>query len=389
MIVQVTHARDEIILLKQLLPIWSKYVDGFVFFLDETTDGSLEYLNSVKEKFNILDIVDHKRDNSDFIKLETDERQYSFDIAKKYTNLIICLDADEYLDGNWSKKELNSFLENNLNCSFWLEWIQYTDKNKIRVDGKWKEHYVDRMGNYSQSNSLRFERRSMHSSHLPQCIRKIFVNKNDLFVSHLQWLDKYSVGIKQYYWKTVEKVNEIKFDEYVCESKDYDDSVNNFVWTEIDAPKALQVDSDIFKPIKNSTNYRLKFILDMTELYSIENLGDWNLSFLTDPSMYFCMNVNRDNINAAISILKEITKECSHNIESIKIFCEGVDNKKNILLKIPEVELYDKSSREDAVKKSLETCPYVMCLTEKSKASSVKLMFKYIVQNNMKSNIKI
>ena len=48
MIVQITMARDELVLIKELLPIWQKFSDGFVFCLDSTTDGTKQYLESVK-----------------------------------------------------------------------------------------------------------------------------------------------------------------------------------------------------------------------------------------------------------------------------------------------------------------------------------------------------
>ena len=45
MIVQITRTKNELFLIKELLPIWQRYADGFVFYDDHSTDGTFEYLN--------------------------------------------------------------------------------------------------------------------------------------------------------------------------------------------------------------------------------------------------------------------------------------------------------------------------------------------------------
>ena len=57
MIVQITITRNELFLLKEMLPIWKKYSDGFVFYVDNSTDGTYEFLEENKEKYNILSIL--------------------------------------------------------------------------------------------------------------------------------------------------------------------------------------------------------------------------------------------------------------------------------------------------------------------------------------------
>ena len=52
MIVQITMTRNECFLLKELLPIWSKYADGFVFLNDDSTDDTAQFLEENKEKYN-------------------------------------------------------------------------------------------------------------------------------------------------------------------------------------------------------------------------------------------------------------------------------------------------------------------------------------------------
>jgi FkbM family methyltransferase len=144
MIVQTTMVRNELPLIKELLPIWKEYADGFVFLCDTCTDETVKYLNKVKHKFNILEIIESIED-IDQLKVETDMRQHLFDAARKYSNKIICLDADEYLDGTMSKQDLENLLDVSENTVFHLKWIQYTSKTSIRIDGPWAENYKDRI----------------------------------------------------------------------------------------------------------------------------------------------------------------------------------------------------------------------------------------------------
>ena len=58
MIVQITMIKNDLYLLKAMLPIWKKFADSFVFLSDSSTDGSVEYLNSVKDEFNILEVIE-------------------------------------------------------------------------------------------------------------------------------------------------------------------------------------------------------------------------------------------------------------------------------------------------------------------------------------------
>ena len=140
MIVQMTMTKNECFLIKEMLPIWSKYADGFVFISDNSTDDTVEYLRANKEKYNILEIIEAKT-AEDMGEWETSMRQQLFDAAFKYSNKIICLDSDEYLDGRATKEELELILDQNPDTVFMCQWIQYTGKNKRRVDSFWREAF--------------------------------------------------------------------------------------------------------------------------------------------------------------------------------------------------------------------------------------------------------
>jgi hypothetical protein len=277
MIVQIVMARNEHVLIKELLPVWKKYADGFVFLLDRCTDSSLEYLQEVKDQYNILEILFKGHAENDLI-IETDIRQRLFDAAYKYSSKIICLDADEYLDGPMTKQELHDLLDQNKDTVLHLQWMQYTSCNTVRVDGPWRTNFKDRIGNYSQPS--KFETKQNHSTHLPFSKANIGVDPSRLFIAHLQWLDKLYVAIKQYYWKVMDYANNKQFGVEIVGSKAYDESVNNFEWEEEYTLYPLKISQHVIIKMAVKNNYRLEYIREMTKKLSIPNLGDWGFNIL-------------------------------------------------------------------------------------------------------------
>jgi hypothetical protein len=274
MIVQMTRTRNECFLIKEMLPIWKKYADGFVFISDSSTDDTLEYLHANKEKYNILEILE-SNENVKAEEYETNCRQKLFDAACKYSNNLICLDTDEYLDGLASKENLEFILDKNKNTTLMLQWIQYTSKNKIRIDSPWDNVYHDRVGNFGFD--AKFGKAFSHSSHLPYNHKATRVDPQHLFIAHLQWLDKRWVGIKQYFWKVWDYVANLEQGVHIINRNDYDLSVNNFNWIYKDFNFPLQIREDIYSTQSIADNFKLQYIKKYTKKYNIPNLGDWNM----------------------------------------------------------------------------------------------------------------
>lgn len=275
MIVQITMTRNELFLLKQMLPIWKKYADAFVFLDDCSNDGTYEYLQEKALEYNILKIMRTNR-NDDSVAVESDWRQNLYDEALKHSGKIICLDTDEYLDGTMTKEEMESVLDVQENTMYFLPWIQYTGTSHIRVDGKWANHPADRMGSYR--SRVVFHNHQMHSEHIPTegCV-KIYTKVPQIFVAHLQWLDKEAVAIKQYYWKVFDYVNRLKFGVETIHPSGYDHSVNNFEWQHIIFPFPLKVRQDIYRTVNQRDTYKYKFIVDSVKEFNIPNLNDWGM----------------------------------------------------------------------------------------------------------------
>lgn len=274
MIIQITLTKNELFLLKEMMPHWQKYADAFVFMDDNSTDGTYEYLNENKNIFNILNIL-RTGTNDKQLTIESNVRQKLFDEAFKHSGNIICLDTDEYLDGTMNKEQLEDILNTNKDTLFHAQWLQYTEKNKIRVDGPWGYNLKDRIGSYQ--NKIQFKSAQMHSEHLPVPEKQAVIPAPSIFIAHLQWLDKKAVAIKQYYWKITDYVNRIKFNANTIPASAYDASVNNFNWEYAEIAFPLKIDEKIYSKQNISDNYKYHFIKEKVKEYNIPNLNDWGM----------------------------------------------------------------------------------------------------------------
>lgn len=275
MIVQMTRTRNELFLLKEMLPIWKRFADGFVFLDDRSTDGTYEYLIENKEKYNILSVIRSNLQDTD-LTIESNERQLLFDEAYKYSKNIICLDTDEYFDGTISKQELEQLLNDKKNTLFHLQWIQYIGKNEIRVDGPWGMNYKDRLGSYE--HRALFKPAQMHSEHMPRPGNELLIPVPYLFIAHLQWLDKTTVAVKQYFWKITDYVNNKQFGVNVTPPSAYDASVNDFNWSVKSFEFPLKIRSDVYEFHNIEQSYKFKFIKENIKKYNIPNLNDWGMN---------------------------------------------------------------------------------------------------------------
>lgn len=395
--------RNELPLLKELFPVWKKYADAFVFLDDSSNDGSYEYLNENKEKFNILEIIKLNRNDSK-LWVETDVRQMLFDAAAKHSPNIICLDADEYLDGALSKQDLESLLANNGDATYFLDWIQYTSENTVRVDGPWANNIKDRIGRYASGG--KFQRAQMHSTHLPIAAKSLRIPRDQLFIAHLQWLNKNVVGVKQYFWKVMDYVTKSKFNEAVVDSSAYDGSVANFKWQEEYFDYPLRIRSDIFEDVTNSTNYKIKYIVEKTKEHSIPNLGDWGLNIMDSIPMYFCTVSDEKHFPLLINLIGSIHKHHFYDLEEIGVYDLGMTKEQiNELNNIKRVKVYEIeqtnprifelintginrnvkglfSWKPVVIKQSLDKYPYVVYLDAGSTIlRPINRLFQHIVEH--------
>jgi hypothetical protein len=291
-----------------------------------------------------------------------------YDAAFKYSNKIICCDSDEYLDGTLTKQELEEILDQTPDTTFFLQWVQYTDINTIRVDGPWANNFKVRIGSYTTRGD--FGVAQMHSLHLPQANKQQTLDPNKLFIAHLQWLDKRWVGVKQYFWKINDYVNKMVHGAQVIEAAAYDASVNNFNWEYAQFSVDLKVDPKIYSTQNIKNNYKLQYIKKYTQELNIPDLGDWGMGiykYATEEiktsqqnikPMYFCTAGDDIHFNAVLNLISSIHKHNYKETEQIAVFNLGF-SKENIdtLKKIQKVKVYEVEKINPLIVEPLYNCP--------------------------------
>lgn len=316
MIIQISIIRNDLLLIQKMLPIWKEYSDGFVFYVDTSENDLIEYLNSVRNEYNILELIVKHRDEGD-LTFETDMRQQLFDAGRKYSDHILCLDSDEYLSGNLNKTDLLDLLNNNKDTVFYLRWRQYTSVNTIRVDGPWMDNFKDRIGTYD--GPCLFDKVQRHSTHLPVPKNTVVIPDSDLHIVHLQWMDKLYVAIKQYFWKVCDYITENIHKLPIAGISAYDSSINNFEWQEEYVDELCKVPSWVFEELAINNNYRIDFIKEMTKRYNIPNLGMWGYDiFGMKNDKSFHSNRFKVSVITAIGDLSKYEKFIPRYIANVK-----------------------------------------------------------------------
>lgn len=323
MIVQITMVRNEKFLLEKLLPVWTKYADGFVFLVDTSNDGTEEFLREAAKQYNILDIIVQEADDNT-LWVASEVRQKMFDKAKQYTNKIVCLDADEYFDGSMTKEELENILDSHQDTLFDLRWVQYTSANTIRVDGPWKNNTKGRIGVFNKDYTFRYD--TMHATHLPIPQNQYMFPEESLFIAHLQWLDRNIVGIKQYCYKVQDYASHIKFGANVVEKEAYDASINDFNWEEEYYDYPLKIQEDIYEHMVNGEYYRTNIVKQYTKELNIPNLGDWGLNIHDSVQMYFHVSCDSKNYNLLLNLIGSLHRYNYYDIGEISITDLGLTN---------------------------------------------------------------
>ena len=85
------------------------------------------------------------------------------------------------------------------------------------------------------------------------------------------------MGIKQYFYKILDYVHNLKYNVDIVPSSAYDESVRNFEWSYSNFDFPLKVRTDLFTQNNVNDNNRLQFIKESIEKYNIPNLNDWGM----------------------------------------------------------------------------------------------------------------
>ena len=282
--------KNEVDMLPITLEIISKYSDVIIIADQMSDDGSRE----IYKKFPKVKVIDNPR--------EGHSNQVRWDLlkaAREYDgkNLILCLDADEYIPPTLFNKFLNEH-EFNISESFRFPWIQMWKSMKyFNNTGAWYRNYQrvawvdDHKTGYGDEIVI-----NDHTSRVPQGFLKNCKKIDNIPIIHLQWVSWDKTQFKQALYRCTELVKKPK--DYVsinsayslsldCKktklSKTKEEWINNF-------PSLNLIEK--FKP-----TWHKKEIYDLFDKYGIlffEPLQIWHIKELEDE---FIKRVDRKPIS--------------------------------------------------------------------------------------------
>jgi len=247
-----TMVKNEEVLLNYVLPIWSKYpIDKFVFYDDNSTDGTVDVIKKHldKDRFVILN------DNLDTFD-ESHNRNRMLEYSRNSCDFIFYIDCDELLSNSIVEnfqEVLKIYETNNLH----IYWYNVVDSLRTyRFDPQYQGAFgrfithTKYIGKINEGSKYHTCTRQPESS-LPTSYTK------ELGVIHLQSLNRKYYASKQMWYKHFEHkewghlVNNI--------NSKYDPVINNFNFNLQLTPesiiKNIELDSKIFDEVLESKGY--------------------------------------------------------------------------------------------------------------------------------------
>ena len=261
-----THAnvpfKDEAVLLKHLVPIWNTYpVDEWVFFDDNSTDDSLEIVNSLDAKVTVVDKEGCLAPDGNWH--ETNVRQKMFQYSKDNgADFIIAIDADEFLSTNMVS-QMDDVLKYASKYQLELYWYNFVeDINHVRQDNLYLNNFKNFImhvpSTYGfQGNLLKHTPRTAPSS-MTQAVRI-----KEIGLMHLQSLNVEFYALKQLWYKHWEYHVEKRPVDFI--NSRYDPVVNNLNFNAAEIPKELidniDITKEIFDELLTYKNYK-EYVLE-------------------------------------------------------------------------------------------------------------------------------
>jgi hypothetical protein len=289
--------KNEVDILPITLDIISKYCDVIIIADQMSTDGSRD----IYKKFPKVRVIDNLR--------EGHSNQVRWDLlktAREYNgnNLILSLDADEYIPPSLFEKFLNEH-EFNIGDSFRFPWIQFWKSIEYyNYTGAWFRNYQraawidDKTTNYGHEVII-----NDHTSRVPHGFLKRNTRIDSIPIIHLQWVYWEKTQLKQALYRCVELIN--KPNKYISINSSYALSLDCKSVKLSKVPTMWTEELESLKKVKEfKPTWHLQEIYRLFDKYGIllfEPLQIWHIPELNDQ---FIKIVGRKPVSIQENIFK-------------------------------------------------------------------------------------
>lgn len=245
--------QNEAIILPHVYQYWKDYpVDLWVFYDDNSTDGTVEVIKSLfKDKAVVFE---GKRE----VFNESHNRSMMLEFSRgKNADFVLSIDADELLSTSWLRN-WDFILENN--SKFDVEYYWYNvvkNVTSMRQDPMYLNNY--RTFLLPLKNTLNFDlsQYKYHTPRTPQ-VNLDKVKCKDAGVIHLQSINKRYYALKQLWYKHYEYKTWNHPAQYI--NQRYDPVVNNLDFMAIETPilirEGIDFDASVYDEIEEVKGYK-------------------------------------------------------------------------------------------------------------------------------------
>lgn len=256
--------KNEEEILKEVLPIWSKYpIDKFVFYDDNSSDNSIEVIRNLLPENKFIILNDRL---TDFNESHNRSRMLEFS-RDENCDFVFSIDCDELLSVNLINdihKVLKIFEKTNL----YLYWYNVVNNslNNFRTDPAYLNNYRSFILPIKKTKKFDLSLYKYHTPRVPEVDLPTAATK-EYGIIHLQSINKKYYAIKQLWYKHFEFV-EYKHDINFINER-YDHVVNNLEFLPQVTPKeiidGIKFDNTVYKNLEDKKNYT-KYIIDNLNL---------------------------------------------------------------------------------------------------------------------------
>lgn len=258
------------------LPIIDKYSDIVIVANNGSSDSTVDILNKYR-KVEYFDYESNYHTNKIRWELLKAAREYNG------RNLIIAIDADEFIPVNSVDKLKKESVKLNYGTTIYLKWTQlWKDVNKYKSGPIWNPWKALA---FKDDKKINYENKVVmndHSKRVPVGNKKKKITKVPLI--HIQWLYYKHALLKQYWYSCI---------EHVTNNLSIDDINWKYIYSKkltIGRERLLEKEyisdlnpENIEKNFYVKNDWRFKEINDLFETYGIENfekLAIWDLEEL-------------------------------------------------------------------------------------------------------------
>ncbi len=294
--------KNEIAVLPITLNILTQYCDVIIISDQMSTDGSKE----LYKNFPKVTVIDNPR--------EGHSNQVRWDLLKKARqygegNLILCLDADEYIPVNMFRKFLNEH-DFKVGDSFRFPWIQLWKSLKhYNSTGVWYKNYQraawvdDGITNYDTEVII-----NDHVSRIPQGFLTTCVKVDSTPIIHLQWTFWEKTQYKQALYRCSELVKDPK--RYISINSSYAHSLECAIRKLSTTPEEWIIDYKSQHPsIEPLDSWHKQEIYNLFDTQSIEFFEPLEIWHIKDLENEFIKRVGRKPVSIhEYTLLRKLRK---------------------------------------------------------------------------------